>query len=337
MISPFDAVLLISFGGPGSRDEIRPFLRNVLRNRQIPERRFEAVVTHYEQFDGVSPLTEITMRQAAGLRARLASGDPPLPVYVGMRNWHPFLEDTLLEMSQAGVQRVLGITLAPHHCYSSCGQYKQNVVTARQHLRRVAEKDIEITYVGGWHDHPRFIEAHAAHISDALSGLPREVRNDARIVFTAHSIPQSMADVSRYEAELNDSARRIAESLNRSSWTLVYQSRSGRPQDPWLGPDVCEYLKAERERGLRAVVLSPIGFVADHVEVLYDLDQEAAAVCREIGLEMTRAAATNDDPLFLDMLADVVRTSMVRYGRGLPLPLVPSSEPPRTEPPPPER
>ena len=319
MAHPFDAVLLISFGGPRGRADIRPFLRNVLRGRRIPDARFEAVVGHYERFDGVSPLTAITLSQAAGLRARLAAGGPPLPVYVGMRNWHPYLEDTLAEMARAGVRRALAVPLAAHHTYSSCGQYKQNVVTARRWLRAAGGSDVELTYPAGWHDHPGFVGANARHIEQALAELAPARRDRARLVFTAHSIPRSMADGSRYETELEESARLIARELGRSDWALVYQSRSGRPTDPWLEPDVCDYLKAERARGLAAVVLCPLGFVADHVEVLYDLDEEAGNVCRAIGLDMRRAAAVNDHPLFLDMLADVVRQAWRRYAtRPLP-------------------
>lgn len=337
MPQPFDAVLLVSFGGPGGLHEIRPFLHNVLRARQIPESRLEAVVRHYEQFGGVSPLTSITMRQAAGLRARLAAGGPALPIYVGMRNWHPFIEDTLAEMARAGVRHALALTLAAHHSYSSCGQYKQNVSTARQTLRRAGHADIELTYVARWHDHPLFVRANASQIAQAIGALPPALRAATRIVFTAHSIPDGMARQSRYEADLQESARLIAAALDRPDWALVYQSRSGRPQDPWLGPDVCDYLRAERDRGLEAVVLCPLGFVADHVEVLYDLDQEAAETCREVGIEMRRAAAVNDHPAFLDMLAAVVRSTARRYGNGRPLPIVPSTPPARTEPPPPAR
>ena len=337
MPQPFDAVLLVSFGGPGGRHEIRPFLRNVLRARQIPERRLEAVVRHYEQFDGVSPLTEITMRQAAGLRERLAADGPALPTYVGMRNWHPFLEDTLAEMARAGVRRALALTLAAHHSYSSCGQYKQNASTALQALRQAGHPDIELTYVARWHDHPGFVRANVRHIEQAIGALPPARRTAARIVFTAHSIPSDMARQSRYEADLLESARLIAATAGRTDWALVYQSRSGRPQDPWLGPDVCDYLRAQSERGLKAVVLSPLGFVADHVEVLYDLDHEAAETCREVGIEMRRAAAVNDDPAFLDMLADVVRATARRYGAGRPLSIAPAAPPARSEPPPPAR
>ena len=337
MTHPFDAVLLISFGGPQGRADIRPFLRNVLRGRRIPDARFEAVVGHYERFDGVSPLTAITLRQAAGLRARLATGGPPIPVYVGMRNWHPFLEDTLGEMARAGVRRALAVPLAAHHTYSSCGQYKQNVATARHWLRAARGCDVELTYPAGWHDHPGFVGANARHIEQALAELAPSRRDRARVVFTAHSIPRPMADESRYETELEETARLIAGELGRTDWGLAYQSRSGRPTDPWLEPDVCDYLRAERARGLAAVVLCPLGFVADHVEVLYDLDEEAGDVCRAIGLDMRRAAAVNDDPLFLDMLADVVRAAWQRYAAGRALPIVPSGPPPRTELPPPAR
>ena len=337
MPQPFDAVLLVSFGGPGGRHEIRPFLRNVLRARRIPDSRLEAVVRHYELFDGVSPLTAITMRQAAGLRERLAGGGPPLPTYVGMRNWHPFLEDTLAAMSRDGVRRALALTLAPHHSYSSCGQYKQNVVTARDALREAHGDDVELTWVARWHDHPGFVRANAGRIEAALGRLSPAARAGARLVFTAHSIPAAMAGQARYEEELLESARLIAAALGRPDWALVYQSRSGRPEDPWLEPDVCDYLRAEAARGLDAAVLCPLGFVADHVEVLYDLDHEAAATCRDAGIEMQRAAAVNDDPAFMDMLADVVRATIGRYGAGRPLPIVPETPPARTEPPPPAR
>ncbi len=198
--SPFDAVLLISFGGPQGHDEIRPFLRNVLRGRSIPETRLKAVAKHYERFGGVSPLTAITMQQAEGLRTRLAEADNSLPVYVGMRNWHPFLEDTLIEMANSGIRRVLALTLAAHHSYSSCGQYKQNVIQARKHLRSKTKLDLEFTYVADWHEHDGFIKANAHQITQARNALAPDLRTKAKLVFTAHSITQAMATESRYEA-----------------------------------------------------------------------------------------------------------------------------------------
>lgn len=332
---PFDAILLISFGGPGAPEDIRPFLANVLRGRQIPSARIDGVVRHYELFDGLSPITEITMRQAEGLRQRLTS--TRLPVYVGMRNWHPFLDDTFRQMAQDGVRRVLALILAAHHSYSSCGQYKQNVVQARETIQGEGRGDLEVTYVKGWHTHEGFIEANACQISAARETLPPDRKASARLIFTAHSIPLSMAAESRYEAELKETASLVAERLAINDWDLVFQSRSGRPEDPWLEPDICDYLRMEQAKGLTAVVVSPIGFVADHIEVLYDLDTEAAKVSEATGLEMVRASTVNDHPAFLDMMADVVETTCRRYEGGTPLPIVPLGSPSCTERPPPAR
>ena len=334
---PFDGVLLIGFGGPARRADVRPFLRNVLRGRRIPPARLEAVARHYELFDGVSPITAITRRQADGLRERLAADGPGLPVFVGMRNWHPFLDDTLAAMAAAGVRRALGIVLAAHHSYSSCGQYRQNVDQARRALREKGAADVEVLFAPGWHAHEGFVEANARRIASARGDLPADAARAARIVFTAHSIPASMAAECRYEAELRETAALVAERLRTDDWTLVFQSRSGRPEDPWLGPDVCEYLRAARAEGLRAAVIAPIGFVADHIEVLYDLDTEAAGVCRALGLPMRRAAAVNDHPAFLAALADVTRRVCAAARGRRPLALVPETPPARTEPPPPER
>jgi ferrochelatase len=316
----FDAVLIVSFGGPQGPDDIRPFLANVLRGRRVSPERVEEVAHHYELFNGVSPLTELTRKQADGLRARLANTGHPLPVYIGMRNWHPYLTDTLKQMHADGVRRAIGFIAAAHHSYSSCQQYRENVAAAQQALRNDAAH-VDITFVDSWFDHPQFIAANVAHVRDAVNRLPVNVREHARIVFTAHSIPKSMADASRYEHQLSTSCAAIAAQVGRP-WALVYQSRSGRPQDPWLEPDVCDYLRREREQGLAAAVISPVGFVCDHIEVLYDLDREAADVCASIGLPMARAAAVNDDPLFLDMMADVVLRTVRRYETGRPLPIV---------------
>jgi ferrochelatase len=316
----FDSVLLISFGGPAGPADIRPFLGRVLQGRRVPPERVEEVAHHYELFGGVSPITELTMRQAEGLRQRLADAGHPLPVYVGMRNWHPLLVDTLRRMHDEGARNAIGFIAAAHHCYSSCQQYRENVADARASLRQATGGDVRVTYVKSWFDHPLFIAANAAHVKEALWQLPVNLRMSARLVFTAHSIPASMADGSRYQEQLHDSAAAVAAEAGLP-WALVYQSRSGRPSDPWLEPDVCDYLRRERAAGLEAAVLCPIGFVCDHIEVLYDLDQEAASVCREIGLPMVRAAAVNHDPIFLDMMADVVIDTIDWYGQSSPLPL----------------
>jgi protoporphyrin/coproporphyrin ferrochelatase len=316
----FDAVLIVSFGGPQGMDDIRPFLANVLRGRRVSPQRVEEVAQHYEQFGGVSPITEITRRQAEGLQRRLAESGHPIPVFVGMRNWLPFLADTLREMHAAGVRRAIGFIAAAQHSYSSCQQYRENVAAAREELRATGI-DVDVTFTGSWFDHPLFVEANASHVRAARAQLPADVRATARLVFTAHSIPMSMAERSLYREQLAESSRLVAHAAGMPDWALTYQSRSGRPEDPWLEPDVSAYLRAERAADLQAAVISPIGFVADHIEVLYDLDTEAAQVCREIGLPMTRAAAVNDDPLFIDMMTDVVMRTIRRYESGRPLSL----------------
>jgi ferrochelatase len=318
----FDSVLVVSFGGPNGLADVRPFLERVLRGRRVSPERIDEVAHHYELFGGVSPITELTTRQAEGLRRKLEAAGRSLPVYVGMRNWHPLLDDTLRRMWNAGARRALGFITAAHHSYSSCQQYRENVTAARVALREATGGDIDVTYVPSWFDHPLFIDANASHVRSAVARLPADRRGVARLIFTAHSIPMGMAESSQYREQLLASARLVAAGVGMADWALVYQSRSGRPGDPWLEPDVCEYLRHARADGLQAAVLCPIGFVCDHIEVLYDLDHEAAEVGREIGLPLVRAEAVNDDPLFVDMMADMVLRTIGKYGRGRPLPIV---------------
>ena len=308
----FDSVLLISFGGPQGMEDIRPFLANVLRGRQVPSARVEEVAHHYELFGGVSPITELTRKQASGLQRRLAAGGTPLPVYVGMRNWHPFIADTLRDMSRAGVRRAVGFIMAAHASYSSCQQYRENVSDARRRLSEAGDADVEITYVPEWFSARGFIEANADHVRQAIDRLPAPLGAGCRLIFTAHSIPLAMAEQSPYREQLLQSSRLVAERLGITDWQLVYQSRSGRPQDPWLEPDVCDYLRQVKREGASAAVICPIGFVCDHIEVLYDLDREAAAVGREIDLPLSRASTVNDHPVFLDMMAEVVMATVRR-------------------------
>jgi protoporphyrin/coproporphyrin ferrochelatase len=320
---PFDAVLVVAFGGPQGLDDIRPFLANVLRGRRVTPERIEEVAHHYERFGGVSPLTAITRRQADGLRDRLAARGLDLPVYLGMRNWHPLLPDTLQAMARDGVRRAVGFLCAAHRSFSSCTQYRQNVADARTAAAAAGLAAPQVTYVNDWHTRDRFVDANARHVRAAVESLAAEVRDAARLVFTAHSLPVSMPGAARYQQQLLESAGLVAERAGRASWALVFQSRSGRPEDPWLGPDVSDYLRAEHAAGLQAAVLCPIGFLCDHVEVLYDLDVEAADAARAIGLPLARAEAVNDDPGFLDMMADVVAETCARYEHGVPLPIAP--------------
>src|SRR5262245_52379676 len=206
----FDAVLIVAFGGPRGRDDVRPFLANVLRGRRVPPSRVEEVAHHYELFDGVSPLTELTMKQAEMLRSRLKERGTPMPVYVGMRNWHPFLADTLADMSRAGVRHAVGFLAAAQRSYSSCTQYRENVDAARATLTESGLADVEIVYVGDWHTHSGFVDANVEHVCNALNGLPEDIRGQARVVFTAHSIPVSMAERYPYQKQLEETAAAVA-------------------------------------------------------------------------------------------------------------------------------
>jgi ferrochelatase len=320
--APFDAVLLVAFGGPQGHDDIRPFLANVLRGRRVSPERIEEVAHHYEMFGGVSPLTELTMSQARALENRLRERGVPLPVHVGMRNWHPYLTDTMTAMSRQGVRRAIGVLAAAQRSYSGCLQYKENVRDAQQAVAAAGHAPVDVVYVGDWHEDPGFVAANADHIRRAVETLAADVRSRARLVFTAHSIPVPMAARYPYEANLRASASLIARAAGFEDWTLVYQSRSGRPEDPWLEPDVCDYLRAEREKGIEAAVLCPIGFLCDHIEVLFDLDVEAASVGREIGLPIARASTVNVHPRFIDALAAAVLAVWRRYDRASPLPIV---------------
>lgn len=336
MPAPFDAVLLISFGGPHGPADIRPFLANVLRGRRIPPQRIEDVAHHYELFGGVSPITRYTDEQATGLAQRLTARGLDLPIYVGMRNWSPLLPDVLARMAHDGVRRAIGVLAAAHRSYSSCAQYKDNVLQAREAVHARGQRPVEVTYVGDWHLHDGFLTAVADHVVRARDTLPAELRAVARLVFTAHSVPTAMAGAETYRLQLQTSAAEVARRLGIGDWALVFQSRSGRPEDRWLEPDVNDYLRAEHARGgLQAVVLSPIGFVCDHIEVLYDLDHEAKATCDALALPMARASAVNAHPAFVETMADMVVRTWEIYKRGVPVPLVHPERPNAKELPPP--
>ena len=333
--TPFDAVLYVGFGGPNGLDEIRPFLANVLRGRRIPPARIEEVAHHYERFGGVSPITEITERQARALEAALRARGLALPVRVGTRNWRPMLADTCRALHAAGARRLLMLIAAAHRSYSSCEQYKQNMWQVQEELAAEGLPPFDIAYAADWHLAPGVLDAVADRIAVAGATLPEALRDRARLVFTAHSIPTSMPAADRYVLQLRDSAASVAALVHARDWALVFQSRSGRPEDPWLEPDVNDYLRDARAKGLEAAILVPIGFLADHVEVLYDLDVEARATADEIGLPLARAEAVNDHPRFIEALADVVSEAVARYRRGRPLSIVPAEPPVKRELPPP--
>jgi len=315
---PADGVLLLAFGGPTRAEEIRPFLANVLRGREhaVPTSRIDEVVRHYEAIGGRSPLNDLTFRQAHKLEATLAATGPALRVYVGMRNWEPYLADTLARMAGDGVRHAVGVILSPHASEASRERYLEEVEAARAALGARAP---EVRWVGAWHTHPRFVTAVADAVTAAVVTLPAARRAAAPLVFTAHSVPVAMAARAPYVAEIAASARAVAERLGRTRWQVAYQSRSGSPHEPWLEPDVNDALRALAAAGALDVVVVPVGFVCDHVEVLYDLDVEAAEVCRETGIAMVRAEAVNVHPRFVDALADAVAETYERYERSTPL------------------
>jgi ferrochelatase len=311
MSEKFDAILVIAFGGPEKTEDIRPFLANVTRGRPIPKERIEEVAHHYELIGGRSPLNELTFSQARALESALKGRGSALPIYVGMRNWHPFLTETVKEMSKANVRRAIGVIMAAHESEASWQRYKQNVSDA------IAEMGahLSVEYTPPLFDHPLFIESVSDRIEECLIQIPYADRKDAMLVFTAHSIPIPMADESPYVEQLTESSHLVAERLGHENWMLAYQSRSGRPTDPWLEPDVCDVIRDLSAKGVKYVVVAPIGFVCDHVEVLYDLDIEAADVAKKVGIKLIRAKAVNDDPKFIAALADVVEKQM-RDGVG---------------------
>ena len=298
----YDSILMIAYGGPEEVEDIRPFLERVAMGRYIPPERLEEVAHHYELIGGRSPINELTLRQANGLEDFLKKKKYDLPVYVGMRNWHPFLSDTIRNMSENGVRRALGMIMAAHQCDASWERYQRDVEDAT----RETGVRLDIRYTPPLFDHPLFIEACADLIAERFREIPKDEREHAMLVFTAHSIPVPMAEESQYVEQLQTSAGLITERLNRRKWTLCYQSRSGRPTDAWLEPDISVVIRDLAKQGARYAVVQPIGFLCDHVEVLYDLGIEAAEVAEKAGIHLLRAETVNNHPKFIQALADVV-------------------------------
>jgi ferrochelatase len=298
-----DAVLLIAFGGPTESDEIRPFLANVTRGRRISAERLEEVARHYERMPGGrSPLNELTVAQARALAETLKRRAMPMDVRVGMRNWHPYLHKVLGEMAARGVQRCLGVIMSPLRCEASWDRYKQDVAEARERTGGLPE----VVFAPAWGRQSGFIDALVERAGTALGNVPEDGRRWAPLIFTAHSIPVAMAEASPYVEDFTTVARAVASRLGHARWSLAYQSRSGRPEDPWLEPDINTVLPSLAGDGERHAVVVPAGFVCDHVEVLYDLDVEAVGTARARGLTLHRAATVGDHPAFIAGLADLV-------------------------------
>jgi ferrochelatase len=311
----YDAFLLLSFGGPEHPDDVLPFLRNVTRGRGVPPERLAEVAEHYQHFGGVSPINQQCRDLLAAIEADFAAHRVDLPVYWGNRNWTPMLADTLARMRDDGVRHALALATSAYGGYSSCRQYHEDIATARA---AVGEGAPAVTKLRHFADHPGFVGPHAEAVRAAVAQLGPARRDAARLVFTAHSIPVSMAatagppgsagPLGRYEAQLRETAALVAaESGVDLPYDLVWQSRSGPPQVPWLEPDVNDHLETLADTGVTAVVVSPIGFVSDHLEVVWDLDTEAATTARKLGMDYARAATPGVHPAFVAMVRELVQ------------------------------
>ncbi len=295
----FDALLLVSFGGPEGMDDVIPFLENVLRGRNVPRERMLQVAHHYEMFGGVSPINQQNRNLIAALKEEFEREGLRLPIYWGNRNWRPLLPDTLRQMADDGIKNALAFVTSAYSSYSSCRQYLQNISDAQAAVGPDAPR---VEKLRVFYKHPLFIEANVEQIRMALNRLGEPTY----LVFTAHSIPESMAMNCDYASQLGHTSALIARELPIEKWHLVYQSRSGSPMQPWLGPDVCEHLRMLRDEGVTDVVVAPIGFVSDHMEVVYDLDVEARRVADEIGMRMVRAQTAGTHPSFVRMIRELV-------------------------------
>ena len=307
MNQPYDAILIVSFGGPEGMDEVMPFLENVLRGRNIPAARMQEVAHHYELFGGVSPINEQNRLLIAALKKELEANGPRLPIYWGNRNWHPMLADTLRQMADDGIKAALAFVTSAYSSYSGCRQYREDIERAREALGPRAPR---VEKLRAFYNHPGFIEPNIENVRAALEEIPTERRASAHIAFTAHSIPAAMAANCDYQAQLQETARLIAEAIGHKRWQLVYQSRSGSPTQPWLAPDICDHLRELKNTGATDVVIAPIGFISDHMEVLYDLDTEARSLAEEIGLNMVRARTVGAHPAFIRMIRELVLERM---------------------------
>ena len=317
--SPYDALLLLSFGGPEGPEEVVPFLENVTRGRGIPKERLAVVGEHYFLFGGVSPINAQCRALIAEIRRDLAEHGIDLPVYWGNRNWRPYLADTLKQMAADGVRRVLVFITSAYSSYSGCRQYREDLAAA---VEQAGVADVlSIDKIRAYFDHPGFVDSFAEAAVAAFEELDESVREGAELIFVTHSVPLSYAETSAYvpqhEAVAQLVADQVAERYGRAEqpWRLVYCSRSGPPTQPWLEPDVCDHLRERAAEDAEAVVVVPIGFVSDHMEVIYDLDTQASEVAAKLGLPMARAATPGTAPGFVALVRDLL-TERAAVERG---------------------
>lgn len=300
----YDALLVLSFGGPEGMADVIPFLENVTRGRNIPAERLAEVAEHYYHFGGVSPINAQNRALIAALEAELRANDIELPIYFGNRNWEPFLVDTLRQMRENGVRDVLVFVTSAYSSYSGCRQYREDVTRAVEEL---SANDMRFDKIRVFYNHPGFIEPMARYLEAELNALSPEERRHTQVVFTAHSVPLSMAKGSAYEKQLQEASRLVAEMAGADSYRLAWQSRSGPPQVPWLEPDILDVLDELAASGTRRVIVLPVGFISDHLEVLFDLDEEAKERAAELGLAFTRLPTVGTDPTFVAMIRELIQ------------------------------
>ncbi|MCU1339972.1 MAG: Ferrochelatase, protoheme ferro-lyase [Bryobacterales bacterium] len=298
-MSQYDALLIVSFGGPEKREDVVPFLENVLRGRNVPRERMLEVAEHYYHFDGRSPINDQNRALIEALRPVVK-----MPIYWGNRNWHPMLPETVSRMKSDGIRRAVAFVTSAFGSYSGCRQYIEDIARAQA---EVGEGAPQIYKIRPFSEHPKFIEAMTDRVCAALGELPH-----GRLVFTAHSVPVSMAESSPYVAELERACAAVAKNVGRTDWKMVYQSRSGPPGQPWLEPDISDYLGEIRSD----VVVVPLGFLSDHMEVLYDLDTEARAICEQLGVKMVRAGTVGTHPAMIEMIAELVEQEHTPCAEG---------------------
>ncbi|MBB3209942.1 ferrochelatase [Rhodopirellula rubra] len=302
-LPPYDSFLLVSFGGPEGQDDVMPFLENVLRGKNVPRERMLEVAEHYAHFDGISPINQHNRELLAAIKSEFEANGIDLPVYWGNRNWTPYFSETLRQMKADGCKRTLAFFTSMFSCYSGCRQYREDIIAAREEVGDGAPI-VEKVRMG--FNHPGFVAAMADNIQTAAKSIDVSP-GETKVLFTAHSIPMGMADNCDYEKQLRESSRLVAEACGATDWDLVYQSRSGPPSQPWLEPDVLDAIaRLDDEQKLSSLIVLPIGFVSDHMEVLFDLDEEAAALCQERNIKMARAASAGTHPEFVSMIRGLV-------------------------------
>ena len=299
-----DAILIVSFGGPEKAQDVLPFLENVTRGRNIPRQRLLEVANHYHSFGGKSPINEQCRALIAALRTELDQQGLRFPIYWGNRNWHPMLADTLREMRDDGVKHALAFVTSPYSSYSGCRQYREDIAAAQAEVGRCAPT---IDKLRVFYNHPGFIQASVDRVRETLLKFCDEERSTVRLVISAHSVPCSMAETSSYEGQLRETSRLVAGAVGCRTWDLVFQSRSGPPRQPWLGPDILDHLRALHRENVKNVLVAPLGFVSDHIEVLYDLDTEALRLASELGMKIARSATVGTHPAFIKMIRQLIR------------------------------